>query len=97
MKQINQNESHMKELATLRAENRKLKSDFTLTESELNNLLRQCQRGSKQLGTKLKILLKSTPLMRAESVQRRITRGGVSVLAESFRPMDNLCLIMRFM
>jgi WD40 repeat protein len=87
MKQIGKNESLMKELAKLRAENRKLKSDFTLTESELNTLLRQCQRGSKQLGTKVKTLLKSTPLMRAESVQRRTTRGGASVLVESFRPM----------
>jgi hypothetical protein len=82
MKQISNNEQLMKELARLTAENRKLKSDFNLAESELNPLLRQCSRESKQLETKVKTMVRSQTLVPPS--QATAQKGGLAVLVEHF-------------
>jgi hypothetical protein len=76
----------MIELGKLREENRKLKADLHLAQSELNTLLRQCTRESKQLETKVKTMFRSTNLAQPvqPSVQRKVTRGGVSMTVEQF-------------
>jgi chromosome segregation ATPase len=86
IKQIGKNEELMIDLGRLRSENQKLKADLHLAQTELNALLRQCTRESKQLADKVKIMFRSTNLVQPVQgqVQRKMTREGVSMTVEQF-------------
>jgi hypothetical protein len=86
IKQNSKNEELVIELGKLREENRRLKADLHLAQSERDTLLRQCTRESKQLETKVKTIFRSTNLAQAvhASVQRKVTRGGMSMTVEQF-------------
>jgi chromosome segregation ATPase len=86
LKQINKNEELMIELGRLRTENKGLKADLHLAQTELNSLLRRCERESKQLVTKVKTMFRSASLAQPvqPTVQRKVTRGGLSMMVEQF-------------
>lgn len=85
LKQINKNEELITELARIRDENKKLRSDLHLAQSELNALLRQCGRESKQLETKVKTMFRSANIIQPQTqIQRRTTKTGTSMTVELF-------------
>jgi hypothetical protein len=86
MKQIGKNEELMVELGRLRQENQKLKADLHLAQTELNTLLRQCTRQSRQLEAKVRTMIRSTSMTQPmiSQVQKKTTRGGVSMTVEQF-------------
>jgi chromosome segregation ATPase len=86
VKEIGKNEELMIELGRLRQENQKLKGDLHLAQTELNTLLRQCTRQSRQLEAKVRTMFRSTSLTQpmTSQVQRKTTRGGVSMTVEQF-------------
>jgi peptidoglycan hydrolase CwlO-like protein len=86
MKQIGKNEALMIELGRLRQENQKLKADLHLAQTELNTLMRQCTRESRQLEAKVRTIFRSTGLAQpmVSQLQRKTTRGGVSMTVEQF-------------
>ena len=86
LKQISKNEELIAELGKIRQENRKLKSDLHLAQSELNTLLRQCARESPALETKVKTMFRSTNIIQPvpQSMQKRTTRSGLSMTVEHF-------------
>ncbi|OHT06063.1 hypothetical protein TRFO_05719 [Tritrichomonas foetus] len=87
LKQIDNNEDFMLELGRLRIENKRLKSDLHLAQTELNSLLRQCARESPSLETKVKTMFRSTNIICQpviQHIQKRTTRSGASVTVEHF-------------
>ncbi|KAH0788361.1 cilia- and flagella-associated protein [Histomonas meleagridis] len=85
LKQIDKNEELINELAKLRKENRNLKSNLHLAQTEINTLLRQCSHESKSLETKVKTLFKSSNIIQpVPQIQKRTTKTGVPVTVEHF-------------
>jgi hypothetical protein len=84
--QISNNEHLLADLARIRAENRKLKSELDLAETELNQLLHSCAHESKQLELKARAMMKSAPIVQPvlAPVPKKVARSGVSVSVEHF-------------
>lgn len=86
LKQIEKNQELISELTRLRDENHRLRSSLHVAEAELDTLLRQCGRESKQLETRMMTMITPSKQITqpVPTTQKKVTRSGTSMTVEHF-------------